>query len=495
MRLATRTSAVLAATIFAAGAAGGIAAPALFEASAQPASVPSVVGTTVEPGPIPLGTAPNYRAIVMQSGPAVVGITTEGTVEARATGPRRGPGSAPQGSSPFGNDPFLQFFRQLPIPQENPQQRSIGSGFIVTEDGLILTNAHVVRDARRVMVKLADRREFDAKVLGVDPLTDIAVLKIDATDLPTVRIGDADQLEVGDHVLAIGQPYGFEESASAGIVSAKGRSLPGESYVPFIQTDVAVNPGNSGGPLFDSSGAVVGINSQIYSNTGGYAGLSFAIPINVALKVQDQIVADGKVEHARLGVAVQPLGQQLADSFELDNPSGALVAKVEPDSAAERAGLRAGDVILRFNGVALATAGDLSARVGMARPGDTARLDVWRDGKPLTIEATLGSATHLATAGNPGGTPTEQGRLGLAVRPLTPQERDAAGVPGGLLVERASGPAAEAGIERGDVVLAVDGSPVNSAEELREQIGADDKLVALLVQQGQARIFVPVELG
>jgi len=402
----------------------------MFEANAQPAPATAAMGAPVEPAPIPLGTAPNYRAIVMQSGPAVVGITTEGSVATRGAGMGHGSGSGPRGSSPFGNDPFQQFFRQLPIPQDNVQQRSIGSGFIVTGDGLILTNAHVVRDARRVMVKLADRREFEAKVLGVDTMTDIAVLKIDAPDLPTVRIGDADQLEVGDHVLAIGQPYGFEESASAGIVSAKGRSLPGESYVPLIQTDVAVNHGNSGGPLFDSSGAVVGINSQIYSNTGGYAGLSFAIPINVALRVQDQIVAHGKVEHARLGVAVQPLGQQLADSFQLANPSGALVANVEPDSAAERAGLRAGDVILRFNGVALESAGDLSTKVGMARPGDTATLDVWRDGKPLTIEATLGSAAQLASADDQGGADTDPGRLGLAVRPLTAQERDAAGVPG-----------------------------------------------------------------
>ena len=278
------------------------------------------------------------------------------------------------------------------MPRNNVPQRGLGSGFIISADGTILTNAHVVRDAKRVTVKLADRREFEAKVLGVDTVTDIAVLKIDARDLPTVRVGDADQLEVGDYVLAIGQPYGFEESASAGIVSAKRRSLPGDSSVPFIQTDVAVNPGNSGGPLFDSSGAVVGINSQIYSNTGGYEGVSFAIPINVALQVQDQIVTHGKVEHARLGVGVQPLGQQLADSFKLDNPSGALVAKVDPDSAAQRAGIQTGDVILKFNGEPLTSAGDLSAKVGMARPGDNVTLDIWRDGKPMTIKATLGNA-------------------------------------------------------------------------------------------------------
>ncbi len=487
MRFRKSTTAVAAVAVFVAGAASGLTAPSMLKTSiASTASVDEAVA----PGPIPLATAPNYRAIVMQSGPAVVGITTEGNVKTSDESMARG-----FGNGPGGNDPFQQFFRQLPIPHDNVPQRSLGSGFIVSADGLILTNAHVVRDAKKVVVKLADRREFEAKVLGSDPVTDIAVLKIDAPNLPTVRFGDADQLEVGDYVLAIGQPYGFEESASAGIVSAKGRSLPGDSTVPFIQTDVAVNPGNSGGPLFDSSGAVVGINSQIYSNTGGYAGVSFAIPINVALQVQDQIVTHGKVEHARLGVGVQPLGQQLADAFKLDNPSGALVAKVEPDSAAERAGIQTGDVILQFNGEPLTSAGDLSAKVGMARPGDTAKLEIWRDGKPLTIKATLGSATQIASADGDGASVTDQGRLGLSVRPLTPQERDQAGVPGGLFVEGARAPAADAGIQPGDVVLSVDGVPVNSAEELREKIGQHDKQVALLIQRGEARIFVPVQLS
>ena len=491
MRFRKSTTAVATVAVFVAGAASGLTAPSMLKTSA--ASAPSV-SETVAPGPIPMGTAPNYRAIVTQSGPAVVGITTEGN-KGDDEGVARGFSNGPGGNREFGNDPFQQFFRQLPIPHNNVPQRSLGSGFIVSADGMILTNAHVVRDAKRVMVKLADRREFEAKVLGVDTVTDIAVLKIDAPNLPTVRVGDADQLEVGDYVLAIGQPYGFEESASAGIVSAKGRSLPGDSTVPFIQTDVAVNPGNSGGPLFDSSGAVVGINSQIYSNTGGYEGVSFAIPINVALQIQDQIVTHGKVEHARLGVGVQPLGQQLADSFKLDNPSGALVAKVEPDSAAQRAGIQTGDVILKFNGEPLTSAGDLSAKVGMARPGDKATLEIWRDGKPLTIKATLGSATQVTSADDDSGSVTDQGRLGLAVRPLTPQERDEAGVSGGVVVESARAPAADAGIQPGDVVLSVDGAPVNSAQELREKIGQHDKQVALLVQRGEARIFVPVELG
>ncbi len=489
MRLRRTTTAAAAAILFAGGAASGLSAHSLWQSEGGAASPAATVQASVPDGPIPLGTAPNYRAIVKQSGPAVVGITTESEVKAdrRFT---RGFGGSPFG----GDDPFSQFFRQLPIPHGDMQQRSLGSGFIIGADGVVLTNAHVVRDAKRVTVKLADRREFDAKVLGVDTVTDIAVLKLDAKDLPTVRIGDADQLEVGDYVLAIGQPYGFEESASAGIVSATRRSLPGDTSVPFIQTDVAVNPGNSGGPLFDASGAVVGINSQIYSNTGGYEGVSFAIPINVALRVQDEIVSHGKVEHARLGVQVQPLSQGLASSFKLDNPSGALVAKVEPDSAAQQAGIRTGDVILKFNGEALSSAGDLSAKVGMAHPGDTATLDVWRDGKPLTIKAKLGNAeVDLASADTDEN--GDHGRLGLAVRPLTPQERDQAGVPGGLLVEDASGPAADAGIQPGDVVLSVDGAPVNSVQQLRDRTHSRDKQVALLVQRGESRIFVPVELG
>jgi len=493
------TAAVAAFAIFAAGAAGAWEVPSFLKPSPEPAA-PTVAAndTTAPRAPIPLTTAPNYREIVKQSGPAVVGITTESEVKVAENGFRRGFGPPSDDNGQFGNDPFFQFFRQLPIPHGNmPPQHALGSGFVIKSDGLILTNAHVVRDAKRVTVKLADRREFEAKVLGTDTVTDIAVLKIDATNLPTVRVGNADELEVGDYVLAIGQPYGFEESASAGIVSAKGRSLPGDSSVPFIQTDVAVNPGNSGGPLFDSGGAVVGINSQIYSNTGGYEGVSFAIPINVALKVQDEIVKNGKVEHARLGVEVQPLSQQLANSFKLDNPTGALVAKVVPGSAAEKAGIKTGDVILKLNGDVLSDAGDLSAKVGMARPGDKATLEVWRDGSLHTIVATLGSASDdmVASADDDQSSPSDRGRLGLAVRPLTPQERSQAGVAGGLVVEDARGPAADAGIQPGDVVLSVNGAPVNSVAELREQIRKHDKQVALLVQRGDARIFVPVQLG
>ncbi|HSE12919.1 MAG TPA: trypsin-like peptidase domain-containing protein, partial [Rudaea sp.] len=312
------TLALAAAALFGAGAVGGWAV------AAHPVETSAA---TVSEAPIPLGIAPNYRAIVKQNRDAVVGITTDGKSKVKAQEFRFGPGSS-FGDSPFGSDPFFQFFRQLPVPPDNFVIRGQGSGFIVGSDGIVLTNAHVVRDADHVTVKLADRREFKAKVLGVDPATDIAVLKIDAHGLPTVRLGDSDRLVVGDYVLAIGAPFGLEESATAGIVSAKGRSLPGDSSVPFIQTDVAVNPGNSGGPLFDANGAVVGVNSQIYTNSGGYQGVSFAIPIDIALRVKDQIMAHGKVEHARLGVVVQALTEPLAKSFGLDTPSGALVSKV-----------------------------------------------------------------------------------------------------------------------------------------------------------------------
>src|SRR6202030_3847591 len=260
-----------------------------------------------------------------------------------------------------------------------------GSGFLISSDGLVLTNAHVVDGAKEVTVKLSDHREFKAKVLGADRSSDIAVLKIDGHDFPTVQLGDSDKLGVGDYVLAIGEPFGLEETATAGIVSAKGRSLPGDGYVPFIQTDAAVNPGNSGGPLFDANGSVVGINAQIYSNSGGFQGVSFAIPINLAVQVKDQIVKTGKVVHARLGVEVQPLNQALAGAFKLKIPNGALIAKVEPGSAAAQAGLRVGDVILKLDGSPIIDAGQLSARVGAHAPGDKASLEIWRDGKALTV--------------------------------------------------------------------------------------------------------------
>jgi len=434
--------------------------------------------------PIPPISTPNYRAIVAQNEAAVVGVMAAGTLR------------AVDGDN---DNPLSQLFPGLPMPRPGtptPRGHGIahaqGSGFIISADGIILTNAHVVDGAQNVTVKLSDHREFKAKVLGADRSSDIAVLKIDAHDLPTVQLGDSDQLGVGDYVLAIGEPFGLEETATAGIVSAKGRSLPGDGYVPFLHTDAAVNPGNSGGPLFDANGAVVGINAQIYSSSGGYQGVSFAIPINLAVQVKDQIIKTGKVAHARLGVQVQTLDQSLADSFQIKVPNGALIAKVEPDSAAEHAGLKVGDVILKVNEHPIVDAGQLSARIGSAMPGDHAVIEIWRAGKTLDVTATIGSATTLASAAVDASDAT--GRLGLALRPLNPQEQSQVGS-GGLVVEDARGHAADAGIQRGDVVLAVDGTPVASVPQMRKVVGEHDKQVALLIQRGANRLFVPVSLG
>jgi serine protease Do len=361
---------------------------------------------------------------------------------------------------------------------------------------LILTNAHVVAGADEVTVKLSDRREYRAKVLGSDRSTDIAVLKINANNLPVVGFGNPNQLAVGDYVLAIGSPFGFEQSATAGIVSAKGRSLPGDAYVPFIQTDVAVNPGNSGGPLFDANGNVVGINSQIYSQTGGYQGVSFAIPIDVALKVKDQIVKTGKAVHARLGVTIQELNQGLADSFKLKQPDGALVSSIAPGSPASKAGLEPGDVILKYNGQPIKRSGDLPALVGMGKPGDKANLEIWRGGKKLDLTATLSEARdRVAEDDSQGNGSDAKSRLGVAVRPLSPEERRTSQLASGLVVEQVAGAAARAGIEPGDVILAVNGAPIKSVEQLQSIMNKDGKQLAVLIQRGDEKIFIPVKLG
>ena len=441
---------------------------------------------------LPPGQAPNFRAIVQREGPAVVGVTVAGQ---HALDSEDVPLDL--------NDPFFQFFRGLPgFPFRLPPQgggtmpfRSQGSGFIIASDGLILTNAHVVREAKEVTVKLSDRREFRAKVLGEDAATDTAVLRIDARNLPTVRLGDAQQLQVGDPVLAIGSPFGFEQTATQGIVSAKGRSLPGDSAVPFIQTDAAVNPGNSGGPLFDAAGNVVGINAQIFSQSGGFQGLSFAIPIGVALRVKDQILASGHAQHARLGVTAQDLTQGLAQSFGLGQPNGALVASVQEHSAAATAGLQPGDVITEVNGEAIERAGDLSSRISMAVPGDTVKLKVWRDRSERVFSVKLGQADEASAAGGKPREEVKAGELGLSLRSLTREEMAAAHVGSGLLVEGVAGPAASAGVEAGDVLLSINGVAVHSVEQVRRELGKKPKRVALLILHDGNRIFIPVELG
>jgi serine protease Do len=372
--------------------------------------------------------------------------------------------------------------------------RGQGSGFIISPDGRILTNAHVVDGAKEVDVKLTDRREFQAKVLGIDPYSDVALIKIEAHDLPTVKLGNPSETQVGDWVVAIGSPFGFENTVTAGIVSAKGRSLPGEAYVPFIQTDVAVNPGNSGGPLFNLQGEVIGINSQIFSRTGGYQGLSFATPIDVAAKVEQQLVAHGKVTRGRLGVSIQEVDQSLAESFGLPKPEGALVSSVEKGSPADRAGIEPGDVILKMDGKSIVESADLPALVGDAKPGSKASLEIVRKGAHKDVEVTLGRMKDVKLAGN-ANTQAEKGRLGLAVRPLDADERQQAGVENGLMVEGVAGPAARAGIQPGDVILQVNGTPIRSVEQLRELTQKSGKHMAVLVQREDARIFVPVDLG
>ncbi|MFO1271865.1 MAG: Do family serine endopeptidase [Rubrivivax sp.] len=498
MKMKPLVAALVAGGLLGAGAAGAFNLPSWLQPGAKSGDKPAVVATaeTAAPAAVPMipaqGQIPDYRAIFRQSAPAVVGITVEG-MHKTGSGDDEGPS--------VDSDPFFQFFRGMPGfqfrrgPAPSVPFKGQGSGFIVSADGLILTNAHVVREAKEVTVKLSDRREFSAKVLGSDPTTDIAVLKIDAKGLPVVRLGDPKKLEVGDPVMAIGAPYGFEQTATSGIVSAKGRSLPGDAVVPFIQTDAAVNPGNSGGPLFDGTGAVVGINAQIYSQSGGFQGLSFSIPIDVALKVKSQIVATGKASHARLGVTVQDLNQGLAESFGLAKPDGALISNVAADSAAATAGLKAGDVVTKVNGEPVERSGQLSSLIGLSAPGDKVKLEVWRDKSSREIEVKLGSADSKVALADDSGDAAPGGQLGLALRPLSSAERRQAHVDSGLVVEDVAGPAARAGVTPGDVLLAINGQPVQSVDQVQGVLKSKPRHVALLVWRDGEKIFVPIKLG
>jgi serine protease Do len=478
---------LIAAGVIAAGV-GGYAKYEPFVFSDAVAGSTSAAAATSSVQPAMVAALPNFSGIVEQNGPAVVNVSVTS---------KAGMGADVEAMPQMDpNDPFYQFFRQFrgQIPQGQTPTHGVGAGFIVSPDGVILTNAHVVDGATNVTVKLTDKREFTAKVIGIDKPSDVAVLKIDATNLPIVKLDPADDVKVGEWVIAIGSPYGFENSATSGIVSAKSRTLPGDSYVPFIQTDVAVNPGNSGGPLFNLKGEVVGINSQIFTHTGGYQGLSFAIPINIALHVKDQLVQHGSVTRGRLGVTIQDVNQALADSFGLKNPAGALVSSVEKDSAAAKAGLESGDVILRYNDKDITSSNQLPVLVAETAPGATARLDVMRKGEGRRIEVTVGKLANakVASADVAG---QDHGRLGVAVRPLNPEEQKQAGVSGGLIVENAAGPAAEAGIQPGDMILSLNGTPVKSPEQLKQLLAKAGKHVAILVQRDEAKMFVPVDLG
>jgi serine protease Do len=465
-------------------------------AVATPSSTPTQP-TPAAPTVNPAAQLPDFSAMVQHYGPAVVNIavTTKAMPAAEQGDDEDSDDDNGQGNAnPFGpNGPFGPFFRGQPFQGKPAPVHGEGSGFIIRSDGIIMTNAHVVNGASEVTVRMTDRREYTAKVIGVDTKSDIAVIKINAKDLPVVKLGDSRGLKVGEWVLAIGAPFGFENSATAGIVSAKGRTLD-TGYVPFIQTDVPINPGNSGGPLFNMKGEVVGINSQIYSRSGGYQGVSFSIPIDVAMQVSNQLQTTGHVTRGKIGVVIQPVTQGLADSFGLPQPEGALVSSLEKGGPAEKAGVEPGDVILQLNGTPLKDSNELPALVAGIAPGTSVTLQIWRNHATKDVSVTLGALEDKRTATNTE-THEQGGKLGLAVRPLNADEQRQGNIKGGLVVERASGPAAEAGIQPGDVVLAANGSPVASTDDLKSAVEKSKGHIALLIQRGEARLFVPVRVG
>lgn len=472
-------------------------------AASSPAATPVAAQNT--PNPAPRMLVPDFSQLAEQYGPAVVNISV--THDGKPSAQR---GSAanqlPPGMDP--NDPLFQFFRHFYGAPGNDggdagnggddgsggPTRSLGSGFIVSPDGYILTNAHVVDDASQVTVKLTDKREYKAKVVGSDKASDVALLKIAATDLPTVKIGDPSKSKAGEWVVAIGSPYGFDNTVTAGIVSAKARALPDENYTPFIQTDVPVNPGNSGGPLFNLNGEVIGINSMIYSRTGGFQGLSFAIPIDMAMKVKTQLQQYGKVSRGRIGVAIQEVNQSLAKSFGLPKPTGALVSSIDKNGPAAKSDLKPGDVILAVNGATIEDSVQLPEKIADMRPGQTATLTVWRNGAKQEVSVKIAALNEKKDVASADDSATH-GRLGLAVRELSPKEKQAAQVTNGLLVARAGGPAEQAGVEAGDIILSLNGTPVTSAAQLSEKLKKAGNNVALLVQRDGQQIFIPVDLG
>ena len=414
----------------------------------------------------PAGT-PDFSGIVTKYGPAVVNIGVK----------HFGDPSGESGDRP---------------------SSALGSGFIISSDGYILTNNHVVDGADEVTVNLADKRSFRATVIGADKTTDVAVVKIDAKNLPTVKIGDPAQSKVGEWVVAIGSPYGFDSTVTSGIISAKARTMSDDAATPFIQTDVPVNPGNSGGPLFNLKGEVIGINSMIYSRTGGFQGLSFAIPIDEAMRVKDQLVEHGSVTRGRIGVGIQALDQNAAKSLGLDAPRGALVGSVDPDGPAAAAGIRNGDVILSVNGQPVNEATELPSRVMQLTPGSDVPVEIWRNGArrklTVTIAAAPSSSGHRAAGvqPRPHAAPV---KLGVAVRPLSDDELQQAGVDFGLVVEQVQGAAARAGLQPGDIILGVNGTEVRSADELRQMIAEAHGRVAIMIDRDGEQVSVPVQLG
>ena len=436
---------------------------------------------------------PDFTVLVEKQGASVVNISTTQMVQnSQMMPPIQG---LPEG------DPLAEFFRRFgsPIQPREQESHSLGSGFIISADGYILTNAHVVDSADKIIVRLTDQREFKAKVIGADRRTDVALIKIEASGLPKVTQGDPSMLKVGEWVLAIGSPFGFDSSVTAGIVSGKGRSLQQENFVPFIQTDVAINPGNSGGPLFNMKGEVVGINSQIYSRSGGYMGLSFAIPIDVAMEVSNQLRASGKVTRGRIGVVIQEVTRELADSFGLKKTEGALISAVEKGGPADKAGIQASDVILKFDGKAVTTSKDLPRMVAGTQPGAKVAVQLWRKGATKEVNLTIaempgdGRAVRSSRNDSSG---EQIGRLGIGVVELTDEQKKQLEIDGGLLIDEVKGGSMRGELMRGDIILGVGNTPIVSVEKLNSVLKPLPKgsTVALRIRRGEVISYIPVKL-
>jgi len=493
MQLSKVTYALIAAGIGAGIATGynQLDSHAVGNAFAAPA--PALVAPALAPSSAALVNLPDFTSLVDRVGVSVVNISV-------VHGKGR-PGSAGDDEDDEEGNPYREFQKRFGggpngpgmRPQQQQPSQGQGSGFIISNDGYIVTNAHVVDGATEVTVKLTDRREFTAKVVGADKRTDIALIKIEAKSLPAIEFSSKAAVRRGEWVVAIGSPFGFENSVSAGVVSGTQRALPNGQMVPFIQTDVAVNPGNSGGPLINTAGQVVGVNSQIYSRSGGYMGLSFAIPAAVAVSITDQLKAHGKVQHGRLGIGVQGLNQTLAQSFGLEDANGALVGNVEKDSPAAKAGFKSGDVIRKIDGKAVTDSTDITSRIGNTKPGTSIKVEVWRDGKSIELTATVGTLDDgkVASADDDADT---KGKLGVAVRALTPEEQKSAGKTG-VLVEKSGGAAAKAGVQSGDLIVGVGTTRVSTPAELKAQVDKAGKSIALLIERQGRQIFVPVKIG
>ncbi|UXZ55308.1 DegQ family serine endoprotease [Halomonas sp. 7T] len=439
---------------------------------------------------------PDFTALVEDAAPGVVNISTSRTIQ------RGGP--AGHG---FGGQELPEIFRHFfgdsfPVPPGGSQGRSqerqsLGSGFVISADGYVLTNAHVVEDADEILVRLNDRRELTAELIGSDSQTDVALLKIDANNLPVLDLGDSDELRVGEWVAAIGSPFGFDYSVTAGIVSAINRTLPRDVYVPFIQTDVAINPGNSGGPLFNLQGEVVGINSQIFTRSGGFMGLSFAIPINVAMDVADQLREDGQVNRGWLGVMIQPVSRDLAESFGMDEAVGALIADLDPEGPAAQGGLQAGDVVVEVNGEEVDRSSTLPRLIGRVAPGREVELTLMRDGEQVTETVELGSWPN-AESSQSSSSSNDQVRLGVAVAEVDEATRERLNISGGVEVRQveADSVAAQAGLRPGDILVSIDHRTVSTADELLSIVEGlpSDRAIPLRLYRDGRSLFVALRL-